>query len=56
MGTNLQLDDSLIVEAMRLGRHRTKKATVTRALEDEHKAREPAEHLPAATIGRSPSH
>lgn len=34
MATNLQLDDDLIAKAVELGRHRTKKAAVTRALTD----------------------
>lgn len=34
VATNLQIDDSLIRKAVRLGKHRTKKAAVTRALED----------------------
>ena len=34
MATNLQIDDKLIRKALRLGRHRTKKAAVTRALVD----------------------
>ena len=34
MATNLQLDDKLINKALKLGRHRTKKAAVTRALTD----------------------
>ncbi|MFZ1945999.1 MAG: type II toxin-antitoxin system VapB family antitoxin [bacterium] len=32
MATNLQIDDSLIRRAVRLGKHRTKKAAVTQAL------------------------
>ncbi len=32
MATNLQIDDKLIVKAVKLGRHKTKKAAVTRAL------------------------
>jgi len=32
MATNLQIDDSLISKAVRLGRHKTKKAAVTQAL------------------------
>ncbi len=32
MPTNLAIDDRLILEAQRLGRHRTKKETVTAAL------------------------
>ena len=34
MATNLQLDDRLIAEAAKLGRHRTKKEAVTQALTD----------------------
>lgn len=34
MATNLQIDDKLILRAVKLGRHRTKKAAVTRALSD----------------------
>ena len=34
MATNLQLDDRLIAEAAALGKHRTKKEAVTRALTD----------------------
>jgi Arc/MetJ family transcription regulator len=33
MATNLQIDDKLIVRAVRLGGHKTKRAAVTRALE-----------------------
>lgn len=32
MATNLQIDDRLIEEAVRLGGHKTKKAAVTQAL------------------------
>jgi len=32
MATNLQVDDKLIVKAVKLGRHKTKKAAVTQAL------------------------
>ena len=32
MATNLQIDDKLIVKAVKLGRHKTKKAAVTQAL------------------------
>ena len=32
MATNLQIDDKLIQTAVKLGRHKTKKAAVTRAL------------------------
>ena len=34
MATNLQLDDALIKEAVRLGKHRSKKAAVTQALHE----------------------
>lgn len=34
MATNLALDDRLIVEAQKIGRHRTKKEAVTVALKD----------------------
>ncbi len=34
MPTNLQLDDRLIAEAVRLGGHKTKRAAVTQALVD----------------------
>ena len=32
MATNLQVDDRLIIKAVELGRHKTKKAAVTEAL------------------------
>ncbi len=32
MPTNLAIDDMLLAEALRLGRHRTKRATVNEAL------------------------
>jgi Arc/MetJ family transcription regulator len=34
MATNLQIEDRLIAQAVKLGRHRTKKAAVTKALTD----------------------
>lgn len=34
MATNLAIDDSLLEEALRIGGHRTKKATVTEALRE----------------------
>jgi Arc/MetJ family transcription regulator len=34
MATNLALDDELIEEALRLGGHRTKRETVTEALQE----------------------
>jgi len=34
MATNLQIDDTLISKAVKLGGHRTKKSAVTQALTD----------------------
>lgn len=34
MATNLQIDDTHITQAVKLGNHRTKKAAVTQALTD----------------------
>lgn len=34
MATNLALDDKLIIEAVRIGHHRTKKAAVSNALKE----------------------
>ncbi len=34
MATNLQVDDKLIIKAVKLGGHKTKKAAVTQALID----------------------
>ncbi len=34
MATNLQIDDKLIIKAQRLGRHRTKREAVTKALQE----------------------
>ena len=34
MPTNLAIDDKLLQEALRLGKHRTKKATVNEALSE----------------------
>lgn len=34
MATNLAIDDALIAKAKEIGRHRTKKAAVTEALEE----------------------
>jgi Arc/MetJ family transcription regulator len=39
MPTNLAIDDRLIEEAQKLGRHRTKKETVTAALDEYIKRR-----------------
>lgn len=42
MATNLQIDDELIVKAVKLGRHKSKKAAVTEALKEyiEHREQE----------------
>lgn len=42
MATNLALDDRLLNEALRLGGHATKKATVTEALEEYIRRRQQA--------------
>ncbi|MGO9308575.1 MAG: type II toxin-antitoxin system VapB family antitoxin [Spirochaetia bacterium] len=34
MATNLAIDDKLILEAQRIGKHRTKKSAVTEALRE----------------------
>jgi Arc/MetJ family transcription regulator len=34
MATNLAIDDKLILEALRIGKHKTKKEAVTKALEE----------------------
>ena len=34
MATNLAIDDNLLLEALRIGGHSTKKATVTEALQE----------------------
>lgn len=34
MATNLAIDDTLLSEAQKIGRHKTKKATVTEALKE----------------------
>lgn len=40
MATNLQIDDQLLNKALKIGGHRTKKATVTEALEEYIRRRE----------------
>ena len=45
MPTNLAIDDRLIEEARRIGRHRTKKETVTAALEEYVRRRKQLEVL-----------
>lgn len=34
MATNLEIDDKLLTEALKIGGHKTKKATVTEALQE----------------------
>ena len=46
MPTNLAIDDRLIVEAQRLGRHRTKKDAVTAALDEYIQRRKQQDILP----------
>jgi len=46
MPTNLAIDDRLIEEAQKLGRHRTKKATVTAALDEYIQRRKQQDILP----------
>lgn len=45
MPTNLAIDDNLIQEAQKLGRHRTKKEAVTAALDEYIKRRQQLEVL-----------
>jgi Arc/MetJ family transcription regulator len=45
MATNLAIDDALLTEAQRIGGHRTKKATVTEALEEYIQRRKQAKIL-----------
>ena len=45
MPTNLAIDDHLLEEALRIGGQRTKKATVTEALEEYIQRRKQAEIL-----------
>jgi hypothetical protein len=46
MPTNLAIDDRLIVEAQKLGRHRTKKDAVTAALDEYIQRRKQPDILP----------
>jgi len=52
MATNLALDDALIEEARRVGKHRTKKEAVTRALEEYVRRRRQLEILDL--VGKMP--
>jgi Arc/MetJ family transcription regulator len=45
MPTNLAIDDKLLKEAQKIGGHRTKKATVTEALEEYIRRRKQLEIL-----------
>jgi predicted transcriptional regulator len=45
MATNLAIDDKLIEEARAIGRHRTKKAVVTEALQEYIQRRKQAEAI-----------
>lgn len=45
MATNLAIDDELLEEALRVGGHRTKKATVTEALQEYIRRRRQAQVL-----------
>lgn len=45
MPTNLAIDDRLLEEALRVGGHRTKKATVTEALQEYVQRRRQADIL-----------
>ena len=45
MATNLAIDDDLLKEALRVGGHKTKKATVTEALEEYIRRRKQARVL-----------
>jgi Arc/MetJ family transcription regulator len=57
MATNLALDDKLIEMARRIGRHRTKKAAVTAALEEYIRYRNQLKMLEAAgTIDFDPAY
>jgi Arc/MetJ family transcription regulator len=57
MATNLAIDDSLIDEARQIGRHATKKAAVTAALEEYIRRRKQLEILNlSGTIDYDPSY
>ena len=46
MATNLQIDDQLLNKAVKVGGHRTKKTTVTEALEEYVQHREQVKIIP----------
>jgi hypothetical protein len=57
MPTNLAIDDRLILEAQKLGNHRTKKDTVTSALEEYIRRRKQANIVTSfGTIDYDPSY
>jgi len=57
MPTNLAIDDSLIDEARRIGRHKTKKEAVTAALDEYIQRRKQLEILElAGTIDYDPAY
>jgi len=57
MATNLQIDDTLITQAVKLGHHRTKKAAVTQALTDYiHHLEQENILLLFGTVDYAPSH
>lgn len=57
MPTNLAIDDRLIIEAQKLGRHRTKKDAVTAALDEYIQRHKQQDILPLfGTIDYSPNY
>ena len=57
MSTNLALDDSLIEEARKVGRHKTKKEAVTAALEEYVRHKKQLEIISAfGTVDFDPSY
>ncbi|MFL6194345.1 MAG: type II toxin-antitoxin system VapB family antitoxin [Thermoanaerobaculia bacterium] len=57
MATNLAIDETLLDEALRIGGHRTKKATVTEALQEYIERRKQARILDLfGSIDYDPEH
>jgi len=57
MATNLAIDDRLLDEAQKIGGHRTKKATVTEALQEYIQRRKQAKILELfGTVEFDPAH
>lgn len=57
MPTNLAIDDRLLEEAQRIGGHRTRKATVTEALQEYIQRRKQAKILELfGTVERDPKY